>query len=613
MSRAIIRSGVDAYVLSAYPNANYAAANRLRADSGEAESFVFFKNPAPKGSDITSATLRFRNAVALTGSVKISAQRVGASWKARRLTWNNKPGVVGSAADSATIVDPTTSTWFEVDVTSQLQTLTNGSANYGWKITTTFTTLVRLFSLNAELYKPHLVVEWTDRPDTPGMLVPYGGQAVAVAKPVVRFSYSDPGGDDALDAVNVQIDAAGNFTSGIDFDSGWVTSTVPELDLSTTAYAGLADGSSTSWRARVRDEAGGVSNWSDPATFSRDDKGTLTITNPAASPSNFVDEFTPPISWTFTGETQKAYRILIAKASRPKTWIYDSGRITSTSTSHTLPRMQDGRRVLHDDTDYIVRVRVWDTKDRSGITYAEASRQFTMTYDATVDPATSLTATQAAFNGPAVQLDFQRATMPDEWVIIRDGIVIDKIDVAADLFVSGTSYRYTDRTARPLVAHTYKVKAVVNHKTASANPTVAITTTVKGVWLEAENGGQRVHFYGTGVGGVAYGEDSAVHIPLGATKATRIVAGMRGLEGAIAGVLRDTADGRSWDDHKQDLLEIKASPSTVYRLTFGDENIPVVVGLVNMSPAETTQSNHVAVAASFSFWQAGELPFDAEI
>lgn len=614
MTNAIVRSGLDAYVLSAYPNANYAASTRLRADSGEAESFVFFKSPVPRNATVTSATLRFRNAVAQTGSVTVSAQRIGASWKARRLTWNNKPGVVGSAA-SATIVNPTTSDWFEIDVTTQLQTIANGAANYGWKIATTFTTLVRLYSLNAAQYKPQLVVEYTDKPDKPTGLVPNGGLAVGLAKPVVQFSYSDPGGNDALDAVQVQINATDVWTSP-SFDSGWVTSTDPELDLAATAYAGLADAATTFWRVRVRDDAGGISDWSDSTSFSRDDRGTLTITSPAASPSNFVDEFTPPISWTFTGETQKSYRVLIAKAARPSTWIYDSGRITSTSTSHTLPIKQDGRRVLMDDNSYIVQVRVWDTESRIATpgspAYASASRTFTVAYDGTVTGATSLTATQPTI-APWVQLDWSRTTTPDEWIIVRDNEVIYRADVGADLLVSGTSYRWTDRTARPLVQHTYKIRAVVNHKTASTVPTANITPSAEGIWLVDDDGTLEVTIGGADYQiQAAYGEDAAARVAIGAQTVARIVAGMRGLEGTISGPIRTTTL-QTWDQQKSDLLAMKAAPGTTYRLCFGDENIPVKLGEVSVSPDRSLNPTNVTLAAAFSFWQDGDLPFDAEL
>lgn len=610
----IVRTGLDAFVLSAAPNTNFSTAPRLRVQSGAAESFVFFKSPVPTGGDytVTSAILRLRGDTSIAGSVTVSAQRVNSSWKTRLLTWNNKPGVVGSVV-SDTVVDPTNQSWFEIDVTAHVQSIANGAPNYGWKLTSSSGTLLRLWSLDGAQYKPTLIVEYTDKPEKTGMLTPYGGLAVATDKPVLRFSFSDPGGDDGLDAVNVQIDAGNVFTSGVDFDSGWVSTSVPELDLSTTAYAGLADGATTYWRARTRDDAGGISDWSDVASFSRDDKGTLTITSPAAAPSNFVDEFTPPIAWTFTGETQKAYRVRVGLASNPGVWRYDSGKIVSTATEHTLPLSVNGRRILFDDQTYVVQVLIWDTKDRVGVTHVASSREFTVQYDATVDAATALTATAGSMGRPWVTLDWQRATLPDEWIIMRDGEVIERADIASDLLVSGTAYQFVDYTARPFIEHTYKIKAVVNNKTALSNPTATITPECKGFWLVNDDATLEVLLSGDDIENMAYGEDAAVHIPLGADSATRIVAGMRGLEGSFAGIIRTTEDGRTWDDWKQDLLAMKASPSTVYRAAFGDENIPVVLGDVSVSPSRDTNSFNMALVASVAFWQAGDLPFEAEL
>lgn len=617
MSKATVRSGLDAFVRATYPNANYAAMTRLQVKTSEARSFVYFKSPVPvkAGMQVTSAILRLRTATAVAGSVTLTGQRVAASWKVRRLTWANQPGVAGATA-AQTISGPTIDTWWELDVTAIVQAWANGSSNYGIRIISSSSTLMRLFSLNAAQFKPSLVVEWTDKPDTPVVQYPVNGKLIDVAKPIVRTSYSDPGGDDDLDAIRVQIDAAGNFVSGIDFDSGWVTATTPELDLASTAYAGLADGATTTLRAAVRDDAGGESAWSDPVTITRDDKGTLTIDNPAATPNNFVDEFTPPIAWTFSGETQKAFRVMIARASNPKTWIYDSGRITSTTASHTLPFRINGHRVLKDDHDYIVTVRVWDAKDRSGVGYVQATRTFTVRYDNTLTPVTGFTATQAGL-GPWVTLEWNRATMPDQWVIVRDGEVIDKEDTAADLFVTGTTYRYVDRTARPGVEHTYKIRAVDivagNRKMAATSPTATITPIAEGFWLTNDEGTLKVFIRSKDTEGLVYGEDSTTHVPIGGEAAIKITTGLRGLEGFVPGFIRSTSDGRSWDDHQQDLLDMKASPSTTYRLAFGDRNIPVLLSNVVTVPAAHFRIGSEVIRASFAFTQNGELPFEADL
>jgi len=617
MSSQTVWGGLDATVKLAYPETPYPSAIRLQVKSGTHESFVFKKSPVPAkaGMTVTSAVLRIRNAAVLVGSTTLTVKRVAVSPKWARMVWNNRPGVTGAAA-SQTVTSPG-AMWWEIDVTAIYQAFADGAPNYGLKLTTNATDLLRLYAHEADLYQPTLVIEWTDKPDKPDIVHPVNGKAVDVDKPVVRMSYSDPGGDDALDAVQVQIDAGNVFTSGIDFDSGWVTTTEPVLDLALTAYAGLADGATTYLRGRVRDEAGGISDWSDVVSFSRDDKGTLTLTNPAVSPNNFVDEFTPPIAWTFTGETQKSYRVMLAKAARPHTWIYDSGRITSAANEHGIPfRGTNGRRILIDDQDYRVVLRVWDTEDRCGIAYVQASREFTVQYDNTLAPVTAFTATQAGL-GPWVTLQWDRATLPDQWVIVRDGEVIAKEDIASDLLVSGTTYRFVDYTARPGVEHTYRIRAVdivtSVRKMAATSPTATITPEASGFWLINYDGTLEIRVGGVDSENMAYGEDSSLYTPVGAQSVVKITHGLRGLEGSITGPIRDTEDGRSWDDHQQGFLAMKARPTQLVRLAFGDRNIPVLLRDMSSVPASSAFYEQMTIKASFAFAQHGELPFDAEI
>ena len=79
----------------------------------------------------------------------------------------------------------------------------------------------------------------------------------------------------------VQMDAANDFISGIDYDSGFVASPLEQFDSSAvTGTPSVANGNSMYWRVRVRDAYGLTSAWSDVAQWTRQAKGTLTITSP---------------------------------------------------------------------------------------------------------------------------------------------------------------------------------------------------------------------------------------------------------------------------------------------------------------------------------------------
>jgi hypothetical protein len=307
--------------------------------------------------------------------------------------------------------------------------------------------------------------------------------------------------------------------------TGTITATVTET------FTPLADGASTYWRVRVQDGAGVWSPWSLAAQFSRTTKGTLTITNPAASPNNFVSEATPPILWTFTGRTQTAHQVIITNAAGR--WIHNSGKLTSSATSYTLPK-----GIIHDDKTYTVYIRVWDNTTSREATpgdapYTQASRAFTYNLSATVAPVTALTGTDLT-PVPALQRDWSRSTAPDSFTIVRGGKVIASNVLPGDAFTSGTSYRFVDHGADPNIPHTWKVRAVVNGVTSSANPTVTKTLKPAGIWLLDPDTDISVQLVGSDNGSWANGEDAEVYTPVGGTRVVRVTQALRGFEGSMA-------------------------------------------------------------------------------
>jgi hypothetical protein len=619
VSSSNVRSGRDSWVNSSKTAKNYSAGSRLRMKTGANYAFIWLKvPPAVRGKNVTSAKLHLVQDGAFTGSVTLSVQRVASSWIARLLTWTNKPGVAG-AVKTMTKTSSADATDWAIDVEDLVQSIANGTADYGFRITTDSSTQLKFYSLQAARRKPWLELAWSERPDAPTNLSPAFG-AIGIAKPLVTFDYDDQLGTAPLTALQVQIDAGNNFVSGIDFDSGEVASTVPELDLATTAYAGLSDGATTYMRARAKNSDGEWSDWSTVVSFSRDSKGSLTIDNPAADPNDFVTEFTPPIMWTFTGETQVMFQVRIVDTARPKTILHDSGVIKSTDTSYTLPK-----RVLKDSRNYTVVVRIWDAKTRvkggpSDPVYVQASRAFDVEYDATVTAPATLTAVQVT-GKPWVDVTVTRATAPDSWTLMRtdDGVetVVDSDIDPSDVFVTGTTYRIRDWTADPERPHTYRVRAEVNGKLSSGGPTAAVTVQVQGTWIGDPEGGLEVVLGGYGsrdAGQVEMGEESGEFVPINGDRTVRIVQSMRGLEGASASnlIIRDR-DGFTWDELEGNLMAIKGRMSDTYRLVRGDRNIPVILGHISCDTHPSSRPGAVRKAVDFTFWQQGELPFEADL
>ena len=407
---------------------------------------------------------------------------------------------------------------------------------------------------------------------------------------MLSFDFVDLSGSTSQQALQVQIDAGGNFTTPA-FDSGTVTATEPELDLATTAYAGLSAGVETRWRARAQDTSGLWSPWSDVERFRRDNKGTLSIVNPAASPNDFVSEWTPPLSWSLTGETQVAWRLRIVPDDDPATELYDTGWTKGTATSWTLPKA-----IIEDDQFYRVIVRIRDSKDREATpgdpAYTEASRTFQFREDATPAPVTGLTA-GTLLPRPWVQLDFSRSTMPDAFNIVE---VVDGVNKPYDsgldpndLFVSGTAYRYVIKDSRPGRNHTWKVQAVVNGKS-SPSPTVTLKTQIRGLWLIDHERDIEVYMASPGrdIGEWTMGEDSTVMFPLGSERGVVITQALRGYEPNVTGTIVDGEAGKTLDAWEDALLRIRNKPGQILTLSQAGDSIRGVAHNISISPTPNT-------------------------
>ena len=86
----------------------------------------------PAGSTIDSATLTLCAADTQSSPRTYDVHRVTASWVETTLTWNNQPGVVAAATDSATTpISPVCMTW---TVTADVQAWVDGTANNGWRV-----------------------------------------------------------------------------------------------------------------------------------------------------------------------------------------------------------------------------------------------------------------------------------------------------------------------------------------------------------------------------------------------------------------------------------------------------------------------------------------------
>lgn len=519
----------DTYARSAKASTNYGNASTLRLGSGY-ETYVYFPRPFPMAATIRSATLRVWLGAALSAGTKtITVQRALKTWAESSLKWSNRPGVTGSA------VNPTTTAtakngMVELDVTTLMQSVSDGSASAWFGLRLTSATAITLWSSEASVtaMRPRLVVEWDDQPNPPAKLYPSGGRAVSVPAPVVRCDFTDVSGDTRCAGVQVRlfnIEAAAVANTTPTWDSGQTASSNPELNLAAAGWGGAAAGVVWWWLVRVQDGAGLWSGWSLPASFTYRPLPTVTLDQPSGAT---ISDPTPAIWWT--SAAQSAYQSTIRDAATGAT-LWDTGRVTDTDTQIEPPE----GIVQTLNQAYIISVSVWDTYAREATpgapTATTVSRTVTYTTDGTVTAPSALTAVQVG-QTPSVRLNWTLASVPDRFVVRRNGRVIATLD-PADVSLTSTTYQWTDPAAPGWVSHTYQVSAVVAGK-GSVGASAAVQFELTGFWIIDPAGDiAPIPLLGTSVDW-AMGEDSAWHSPVGAAGSVLITQALRGMEGSAS-------------------------------------------------------------------------------
>ena len=455
----------------------------------DANAYLYFTRPFPLKANILSAKIFFyTTAIPESGTHGFNFIRLAVGFSDSKVVYNNRPTTfIGSIKSVTKVGAQLDKTLWEIDITEWMQTVSNGGPWFGFRITPfVFENIARW--IYSEIYtdpalRPRVEITWSDAPSQPAGLSPGGGRAVGLNKPVVRGSYIDVSGSVVLQFVQVQINSTDVWTAP-SFDSGWQPTSVPELDLATTGYAGIGVGATVFWRIRFKDGAGVESAWSSSTSMVFDAKGTLTVSNPPIGTPT-IEDATPPIAWSLSGETQSAYQIQIYHVVNGVRIIdWDTGKVTSAITSLTVPA---GAINEPTSTTYTVTVRVWDTKAREATpgdpTYVEVVRDFTFVPGATTGT-TALTAVPSATGKPLVVLQWTSATFPDRFNIVRNGKVIAAAIDPVDTFVSGTTHTWTDRSPSPGRQLTYQVQRVVGNVASATNSTAVTQVNSRGIWLQ---------------------------------------------------------------------------------------------------------------------------------
>lgn len=599
MSTAVVKSGKCAWTGSAKPNANHEDAPRLRVGPA-AHAFLRQRSPVPDGDSVTSGSLRVVVASGASGSVTLTLKRVTSRPMWDELTWNHEPTVTASGSVSVVLSSPTDGTAATFDVGSLVQTIAGGASNFGWRIESDVA--VKLYGFDSP-NPPKLTVVTSTAPAQPTDLRPAG--IGSVAKPHVVFSAPDVTGEAEVQSVQVQLstsatpaaDASGTWTSPT-FDSGEVTSTTPDLDLASTAYAGLAADATIYWHVRWK-SGGQWSAWSDTVSYLRKTWGTLTVSNPSGG---VVQEPTPPFIIGYAAGIRR-YRMQVALASdltkvvAASDWL-DGASATSVSWTPTKP--------LQDSTNYVLLADVMDANKRTPSPgdpeFLRASTAFTSTFDGTVGAPTLVSVAQHP-TLPLPQLTFTRSTAPDSFTVSRDGAVVASDLDPADLFASGTTYQWTDPTA-DTTAHTYSVAAVVNDKRSDWSSTITATVFPKGLWLISTDLQRSAVLLDTNSDGWEIQDETALFAVIGASHQIQIEGALGVLEGTVAGTLMaSTLTTATPAQMAADLAAMRAAREPVIMVA-PDYAHTVRLRNVLVKPHAERKLNQDVRAVSFAFIEA---------
>lgn len=600
MSTITTSHGVDTWVRDDHPNRNLSGGTLIRLQSSHRRGLVRLPVTDIRGRTVLSATL--------TGVVSgtFSAQNVtvaaaASGWAAGRVTWNSQPTV--STTVTTAVGATTDGAFVDLDVTAIVQSWANGDAQRGFRLSTNATTADRSnwYSLDSSGSSWTLTVELSDAPEQPSDLRPNQG-AVASSAPILAWSYTDLGGDSSEQgAFKVQADAAADEVSP-DFDSGWVTSTDPEFDLSGSSFTPLSSGVSTQWRVMTRDADGNDSIWSDWATFSYEPAPTLTMDSPTGG---VIGDSTPDVVAHLSGETLTQWRVRVLDSAGNVLW--NSG-LRDGAIAVTIPKRNSrNERVIHtDDATYTFNVRAWGDVERAVAVgypaYVEQSVDVVFDDDAGVATPTSFGVTQFAAGDPRTAFSWHLSSAPDAILLLDGNKVYARLDSDDWTNVAG-DYTWTDSGGvDPFEDHAFTIRAVVSGVRSLPSSTVTFHPTITGVWLVPIDDDPIRLDTTTSIDQFTTTDRRAVYKPLNRDVDVSIVYGLEGLSGNFTGLLSDQQDQAAAVERLQAL---RADVSQIPHLVWGIA-IPVEVRNLKVAPAAVFTDGQRVWNVSFDFIQAGD-------
>ncbi len=591
----ICKATTGTTVNSSRPTTDYYAKSKsLFYVGGTYSAFVQMAVPARKANRrIISAFLEYRMQSGTGSARTTTVQRMAKPAKAlNKIRYATRPGVYAGSVAVNTSQVPTT-ILRRTDVTADLRAYMAGAPFYGFRITSSHGSAWAMSGW-ASKSAPQLVIEYADEPAIPTGVSPNG--VIAVAAPTV--TWAAPAG-----IVSARIQVANTtdptFFTPI-YDSGDRATTIGQLSLATLGWAGLALDASALVRVLYTNEAG-YSAWSLPVTITRKALTAPAITGPSGS----TTDPTPVVQWTSSGQTR--FQVLTYVDGK---LVDDSGVQPGTDTAWMV-----GKGATTPGSIITIKVRTWDSLPRAVSPgdpgYGEATVSVTYT-PGTAPAVTTFTVTGAPDGAPWMDLSWARVISgspapADEYLIIRNNVVIDRIDGISP--EGAAVYSYRDVTAPPNTDLTYYIRPVINGAAGTISVARTARSTVTGAWVFDPLGTDWFVVTGDSIA-LAFGESASIYEPIGGPALVKRTFAMRGLEGSISGHLDDQRTG-GLAAALTAFFRIKSNSDQDMRVAFGDTNIPCsVAGLTTTIDPDRSLTDQIVRTCSLEVRQTGELPFD---
>ncbi|WP_246070556.1 DNRLRE domain-containing protein [Paenibacillus kobensis] len=365
----------DTYVMANSPDSRIYGRTELWVGSPfdcycRIDSFIQFDlSSIPSDSTILDAKLNLITTYdnfTKPGNGYINLHRVTSYWN-EAITWNTTPGINELVSETVIPLMTRSGQQFDFDIKSAVTNWVNGTwTNYGLRMMSYSDFYFTFYNNNWPDHAPKLTITYEQKPVSPQVLYPNGGEVVDALYNITWNSASDP------DTVQSQL----KYQAQLSQDGGMNWTDLAALTAASQtqlSYDFTSKTASTNSLIRVRAFDGtnyGPWDQSDaPFTIKHNiapSKPTGLSPGNTASASATIVIGSPILKWNFAdsdaGDTQSAYQIVIYNGT---TVVKDTGWVTSSLSTYTVPS-----GTLTRDTTYNWKIR---TKDRAGAISAYTS------------------------------------------------------------------------------------------------------------------------------------------------------------------------------------------------------------------------------------------------